>query len=60
MTASSGYRAVAPDIKSSQDAAERRRQLIQESKFLGGKFILEKYVFLSLLSSKDRGRKRGW
>ncbi|KAI5725540.1 hypothetical protein M8J77_016808 [Diaphorina citri] len=36
MTASSGYRAVAPDIKSSQDAAERRRQLIQESKFLGG------------------------
>uniref|UniRef100_A0A8D8V705 Protein Red n=1 Tax=Cacopsylla melanoneura TaxID=428564 RepID=A0A8D8V705_9HEMI len=36
MTASSGYRAVAPDIKSTQDAAERRRQLIQESKFLGG------------------------
>lgn len=36
MTASSGYRAVAPDIKSSQDAADRRRQLIQESKFLGG------------------------
>ncbi|CAB4067104.1 IK [Lepeophtheirus salmonis] len=35
-TASSGYRAVAPDVKSSYDAAERRRQMIQESKFLGG------------------------
>ena len=32
----SGYRAVAPDIKNSFDAAERRRQKIQESKFLGG------------------------
>lgn len=32
----SGYRAVAPDIKSGLDAAERRRQQIQESKFLGG------------------------
>merc|ERR1719166_871982 len=31
-----GYRAVAPDMKSSYDAAERRRQMIQESKFLGG------------------------
>ncbi|CAO1356583.1 unnamed protein product [Diamesa serratosioi] len=31
----SGYRAVAPD-KQGVDAAERRRQLIQESKFLGG------------------------
>lgn len=30
------YRAVAPDLKSGMDAAERRRQLIQESKFLGG------------------------
>lgn len=30
------YRAVAPDSKSLLDAAERRRQLIQESKFLGG------------------------
>lgn len=30
------YRAVAPDSKSGLDAAERRRQLIQESKFLGG------------------------
>lgn len=30
------YRAVAPDSKSGMDAAERRRQLIQESKFLGG------------------------
>lgn len=32
----SGYRAVAPDMKSGMDAAERRRQMIQESKFLGG------------------------
>lgn len=32
----SAYRAVAPDIKSGLDAAERRKQLIQESKFLGG------------------------
>lgn len=32
----SAYRAVAPDIKSGLDAAERRRQQIQESKFLGG------------------------
>ncbi|CAA9999653.1 unnamed protein product [Nesidiocoris tenuis] len=36
MSASSGYRAVAPDLKSGIDAAERRRQMIQESKFLGG------------------------
>eukprot|EP00096_Caligus_rogercresseyi_P008511 TRINITY_DN2745_c0_g1_i1.p1 TRINITY_DN2745_c0_g1~~TRINITY_DN2745_c0_g1_i1.p1 ORF type:complete len:583 (+),score=178.61 TRINITY_DN2745_c0_g1_i1:62-1810(+) len=35
-SATSGYRAVAPDVKSSYDAAERRRQTIQESKFLGG------------------------
>lgn len=33
---SSAYRAVAPDSKSGMDAAERRRQMIQESKFLGG------------------------
>lgn len=33
---SSAYRAVAPDLKSGMDAKERRRQLIQESKFLGG------------------------
>ncbi|XP_035793356.1 protein Red-like [Anopheles albimanus] len=32
----SAYRAVAPDAKSGLDAAERRRQQIQESKFLGG------------------------
>ncbi|XP_067648393.1 protein Red [Eurosta solidaginis] len=30
------YRAVAPDLKSGIDAAERRRRIIQESKFLGG------------------------
>lgn len=30
------YRAVAPDAKSGIDAAERRRRIIQESKFLGG------------------------
>lgn len=38
-TSTSGYRAVAPDLKSAGvgiDAAERRRQIIQESKFLGG------------------------
>lgn len=35
-SSTSGYRAVAPDIKSGLDAAERRRQQIQESKFLGG------------------------
>lgn len=34
--AGSAYRAVAPDVKSGIDAAERRRQMIQESKFLGG------------------------
>lgn len=34
--ASNAYRAVAPDLKSGLDAAERRRQMIQESKFLGG------------------------
>lgn len=32
----SHYRAVAPDAKSGMDAAERRKQMIQESKFLGG------------------------
>ncbi|XP_055590433.1 protein Red-like [Uranotaenia lowii] len=35
-SSTSGYRAVAPDAKSGLDAAERRRQQIQESKFLGG------------------------
>lgn len=35
-TSTGAYRAVAPDLKSIHDAAERRRQLIQESKFLGG------------------------
>jgi IK cytokine len=34
--ASGAYRAVAPDIKSTFDAAERRKKMIQESKFLGG------------------------
>ncbi|KPJ11556.1 Protein Red [Papilio machaon] len=33
---SSAYRAVAPDLKSGMDAKERRRQMIQESKYLGG------------------------
>ncbi|XP_067134833.1 protein Red isoform X1 [Centruroides vittatus] len=36
ITSTAGYRAVAPDAKSGLDAAERRRQMIQESKFLGG------------------------
>uniref|UniRef100_A0A182NNA6 RED-like N-terminal domain-containing protein n=1 Tax=Anopheles dirus TaxID=7168 RepID=A0A182NNA6_9DIPT len=35
-SSTSAYRAVAPDAKSGMDAAERRRQQIQESKFLGG------------------------
>lgn len=35
-TTTGAYRAVAPDLKMMHDAAERRRQLIQESKFLGG------------------------
>ncbi|CAG2102268.1 unnamed protein product, partial [Medioppia subpectinata] len=30
------YRAVAPDVKSGLDAAERRKKVIQESKYLGG------------------------
>ena len=29
-------RAVAPNARENQDAADRRRQLIQESKYLGG------------------------
>ncbi|XP_034945864.1 protein Red [Chelonus insularis] len=36
MNNASAYRAVAPDLKSGMDAAERRRQMIQQSKFLGG------------------------
>ncbi|XP_015600122.1 protein Red [Cephus cinctus] len=36
MSSASAYRAVAPDLKSGMDAAERRRQMIQQSKFLGG------------------------
>lgn len=36
LSSTAGYRAVAPDAKSGLDAAERRRQMIQESKFLGG------------------------
>lgn len=36
MSNTSAYRAVAPDLKSGLDAAERRRQMIQQSKFLGG------------------------
>merc|ERR1719319_1183412 len=31
-----GYRAVAPNARESHDAAERRRQMIHESKYLGG------------------------
>merc|ERR1740128_771627 len=30
------YRAVAPNARDNHDAAERRRQMIQESKYLGG------------------------
>ncbi|XP_034487834.1 protein Red [Drosophila innubila] len=35
-SSTNAYRAVAPDMKSGIDAAERRRRIIQESKFLGG------------------------
>jgi IK cytokine len=35
-SSTAGYRAVAPDAKTAYDAAERRRQMIQESKYLGG------------------------
>lgn len=36
INAAQAYRAVAPDLKSGFDAAERRKQMIQESKYLGG------------------------
>jgi hypothetical protein len=36
LSLASGCRAVALDLKSGMDAAERRRQMIQESKFFGG------------------------
>ncbi|ODM97579.1 Protein Red [Orchesella cincta] len=36
ITNQGAYRAVAPDFRGNVDAAERRKQLIQESKFLGG------------------------
>ncbi|KAH8351193.1 hypothetical protein KR084_010088 [Drosophila pseudotakahashii] len=35
-SSTNAYRAVAPDMKSGIDAQERRRRIIQESKFLGG------------------------
>ncbi|KAK2714953.1 hypothetical protein QYM36_009824 [Artemia franciscana] len=35
-TSGGAYKAVAPDIRSNINAAERRRQQIQESKYLGG------------------------
>lgn len=36
VTSMAAYRAVAPDSKSTFDAAERRKRMIEESKFLGG------------------------
>lgn len=36
MSGIAAYRAVAPDVKSVVDAAVRRKQMIEESKFLGG------------------------
>lgn len=36
LSPASGCRAVAPDLQSGMDSAERRRQMIQESKFLRG------------------------
>ncbi|CAF1001705.1 unnamed protein product [Didymodactylos carnosus] len=35
-TSAGNYRAVAPDAKGNYDAAARRKQIIEESKFLGG------------------------
>ena len=35
-TAAGNYQAVAPDAKGNFDAAARRKQMIEESKFLGG------------------------
>uniref|UniRef100_A0A7G3ANW0 Putative ik cytokine down-regulator of hla class ii n=1 Tax=Lutzomyia longipalpis TaxID=7200 RepID=A0A7G3ANW0_LUTLO len=39
----SAYRTVAPDLKSGIDAAERRRQMIQESKFLGVRIVAKEH-----------------
>ncbi|GFS85208.1 hypothetical protein NPIL_379401 [Nephila pilipes] len=36
ITSAAGYRAIAPDANFGLDIAERRRQMIQKSKFLGG------------------------
>ncbi|GAU98681.1 hypothetical protein RvY_09795 [Ramazzottius varieornatus] len=36
LAATAGYKAVAPDFQSGLDAAERRRKIIEESKYLGG------------------------
>lgn len=41
LSTASAYRAVAPDLKSGIDAAERRKQMIQESKFLGTQLWLQ-------------------
>lgn len=38
-TSTSGYRAVAPEVVGGIDAAERRKKMIQESKFLGGDLL---------------------
>lgn len=36
LQATAGYRAMAPDARTNWDAAERRRRMIEESKYLGG------------------------
>ncbi|GFS74864.1 hypothetical protein NPIL_516351 [Nephila pilipes] len=47
LSTESDYRAVAPDAKSGLDTAGRRRQMIQESKFLGDG-MEHKYLVKSL------------
>lgn len=50
--ATSGYRAVAPDMKSSYDAAERRRQMIQVRYNMGN----TKYYLIPLCLASFRFR----
>ena len=51
------YRAVAPDAKSIENYAERRKQVIQESKYLGGDMehthlVKGKYIWYTHTGSK--------
>ncbi|GFU26206.1 protein Red [Nephila pilipes] len=62
MTIAVDYRAVAPDAKSGLDTAERRLQMIRESKFLGCNMEhthLVKgldYALLQKAKKKDKGK----